>query len=154
MKISMMTLVADDRGQDLIEYALLAGFVSLVVVATVTNLGSSVNTIYTGCQHPSWPDSDTVAELSRPSSIRNSPENPDTLRVPIVSRQNRHCLRSPEASYGIDEHRPPALVACRRKLGESLLCALHEQPHQPLLGVHPAVPCPRYRTRSSCEGGG
>lgn len=47
VKISMMTLVADDRGQDLIEYALLAGFVSLVVVATVTNLGTSVNTLYT-----------------------------------------------------------------------------------------------------------
>ena len=43
----MMALIADDRGQDLIEYALLAGFVSLVVLATVTNLGTSVNTIYT-----------------------------------------------------------------------------------------------------------
>ncbi len=44
----MMALIADDRGQDLIEYALLAGLVSLVVVATVTNLGTAVNTIYTG----------------------------------------------------------------------------------------------------------
>ena len=44
----MMKLIADEHGQDLIEYALLAGFVSLVVVATVTNLGGAVNTIYTG----------------------------------------------------------------------------------------------------------
>ncbi len=35
----LLSLVRDDRGQDLIEYALLAGFVSLLVVAVVTNLG-------------------------------------------------------------------------------------------------------------------
>ncbi len=44
----IQTLIADDRGQDLIEYALLAGFVSLVVVMTVTNLGAAVNTIFSG----------------------------------------------------------------------------------------------------------
>ncbi len=48
MSTFMMKLIADENGQDLIEYALLAGFVSLVVVATVTNLGGAVNTIYTG----------------------------------------------------------------------------------------------------------
>ena len=37
VSIFMMALIADERGQDLIAYALLAGFVSLVVVATVTN---------------------------------------------------------------------------------------------------------------------
>ncbi len=42
----IQTLIADDRGQDLIEYALLAGFVSLVVVAAVTNLGTTTNGIY------------------------------------------------------------------------------------------------------------
>jgi Flp pilus assembly pilin Flp len=44
----MMKLIADEHGQDLMEYALLAGFVSLVVVATVANLGGAVNGIYTG----------------------------------------------------------------------------------------------------------
>ena len=48
MSTLMMQLIADEHGQDLIEYALLAGFVSLIVVATVTNLGGAVNTIYTG----------------------------------------------------------------------------------------------------------
>ncbi len=38
--------VLDDRGQDLIEYGLLAGFVSLVVVLATTNLGVAVNGIY------------------------------------------------------------------------------------------------------------
>ncbi len=46
MSIFMMTLIADERGQDLIEYALLTGFVSLVVVATVTNIGTTTNGIF------------------------------------------------------------------------------------------------------------
>ncbi len=39
-------LVHDDEGQDLIEYALLAGFISLVAVVAITNVGSGVNTVY------------------------------------------------------------------------------------------------------------
>ena len=35
----LLSLVRDDGGQGLIQYALLAGFVSLLVVAVVTNLG-------------------------------------------------------------------------------------------------------------------
>ena len=46
----LLALVHDDGGQDLIEYALLAGFVSLIVVAVVTNLGTTVNGIYGGIQ--------------------------------------------------------------------------------------------------------
>ena len=45
---NLLSLVRDDGGQDLIEYALLAGFVSLIVVAVVTNLGVAVNGIYGG----------------------------------------------------------------------------------------------------------
>lgn len=41
-----MQLVEDDRGQDLIEYALLAGFISLASVTTVLNVGSGVVAIY------------------------------------------------------------------------------------------------------------
>ena len=45
---NLLSLVRDDGGQDLIEYALLAGFVSLIVVAVVTNLGVAVNGIFSG----------------------------------------------------------------------------------------------------------
>jgi pilus assembly protein Flp/PilA len=38
--------VREDQGQDLIEYALLAGFISLVAVTAITNVGSGVNTVY------------------------------------------------------------------------------------------------------------
>ena len=39
-------LIRDDSGQDLIEYALLAGFISLVAVVAITNVGAGVNTVY------------------------------------------------------------------------------------------------------------
>ena len=45
---NLPSLVRDDGGQDLIEYAILAGFVSLIVVAVVTNLGVAVNGIFGG----------------------------------------------------------------------------------------------------------
>ncbi len=45
---NLLSLVRDDGGQDLIEYAILAGFVSLLVVAVVTNLGVAVNGIFGG----------------------------------------------------------------------------------------------------------
>jgi pilus assembly protein Flp/PilA len=38
--------VRDDEGQDLIEYALLAGLISLVAVATVTAAGTHVSSIF------------------------------------------------------------------------------------------------------------
>ena len=43
----MRALLHDDDGQDLIEYALLAGLISLVAVATVTTAGEQVNGIFT-----------------------------------------------------------------------------------------------------------
>jgi pilus assembly protein Flp/PilA len=42
----MRALVTNDEGQDLIEYALLAGLISLVAVATVTSAGSQVKNIF------------------------------------------------------------------------------------------------------------
>ena len=39
---------SDDEGQDLIEYALLAGLISLVAVAMILNVGTSVNGVWTG----------------------------------------------------------------------------------------------------------
>ena len=47
---NLLSLVRDEDGQDLIEYAILAGFVSLIVVAVVTNLGVAVNGIFSGIQ--------------------------------------------------------------------------------------------------------
>jgi pilus assembly protein Flp/PilA len=43
----MRALVSNDEGQDLIEYALLAGLISLVAVATVTTAGTQVKDIFT-----------------------------------------------------------------------------------------------------------
>ena len=40
-------LLRDDEGQDLIEYALLAGLIALVAVVAVTNAGTEVNGIFT-----------------------------------------------------------------------------------------------------------
>ena len=47
MKNVLKRFVRDDQGQDLIEYALLAGFISLVAVLAITNVGTGVNAVYT-----------------------------------------------------------------------------------------------------------
>ena len=46
MKNLIARFVRDEQGQDLIEYALLAGFISLAVVTAVTNVGTSLNQLY------------------------------------------------------------------------------------------------------------
>ena len=46
MKNLFSKLVREEAGQDLIEYALLAGFISLVAVVAITNVGSGVNGVY------------------------------------------------------------------------------------------------------------
>jgi pilus assembly protein Flp/PilA len=46
MKNLLNRFVRDEQGQDLIEYALLAGFISLVAVAAITAVGSGVNNVY------------------------------------------------------------------------------------------------------------
>jgi len=47
MKNLFNRFVRDEQGQDLIEYALLAGFISLVAVAAITAVGTGVNSVYT-----------------------------------------------------------------------------------------------------------
>jgi pilus assembly protein Flp/PilA len=47
MKNLFSKFVREESGQDLIEYALLAGFVSLVAVVAITNVGTGVNAVYT-----------------------------------------------------------------------------------------------------------
>ncbi len=39
-------LVRDDSGQDLIEYALLAGFISLVAIAAITLMGGGIKGVF------------------------------------------------------------------------------------------------------------
>jgi pilus assembly protein Flp/PilA len=46
MKNLFNRFVRDEQGQDLIEYALLAGFISLVAVAAITAVGTGVNDVY------------------------------------------------------------------------------------------------------------
>ena len=43
----LRSLMHDDEGQDLIEYALLAGLISLVAVGAITTAGTNVNGIFT-----------------------------------------------------------------------------------------------------------
>ena len=46
MKKLIKNFVHDESGQDLIEYALLAGFISLVAVVAITQVGTGVNVVY------------------------------------------------------------------------------------------------------------
>lgn len=39
-------LIQDDRGQDVIEYALLAAGISIIVIPTVPLIGTAVNLVY------------------------------------------------------------------------------------------------------------
>ena len=40
--------VFDETGQDLIEYAMLAGFISLIAITSITAIGTRVNFWYEG----------------------------------------------------------------------------------------------------------
>ena len=46
MKNFMMSLMRDEQGQDLIEYALLAGLISIVCVLAITAAGSKVSVLW------------------------------------------------------------------------------------------------------------
>jgi pilus assembly protein Flp/PilA len=48
MKKLIARWVKDDEGQDLIEYALLAGFISLVCIIAITLLGTNLNAVWQG----------------------------------------------------------------------------------------------------------
>jgi len=56
-KARMRAFVADDSGQDLLEYALLVGLIALVAVLAVTSTGTSVNRIFQAI-------SDSLAEVA------------------------------------------------------------------------------------------
>ena len=46
MKALIKNLIVEESGQDHIEYALLAGFISLVAVTAITTVGTGVNGVY------------------------------------------------------------------------------------------------------------
>lgn len=48
MRRLVTRVVREDTGQDLIEYALLAGFISLVAITAITSIGTQVNAWYEG----------------------------------------------------------------------------------------------------------
>ncbi len=47
MREFLLRLAREDKGQDLIEYALLAGFIALGSVAIITTLGGEVSALFT-----------------------------------------------------------------------------------------------------------
>ena len=47
LRRNMRGLVQRDEGQDMIEYAVLAAFISIVAIAVIKTIGPLVNTIYT-----------------------------------------------------------------------------------------------------------
>jgi len=48
MRRLVVRALRDEDGQDLIEYAMLAAFISLVAVASITGIGTQVNSWYEG----------------------------------------------------------------------------------------------------------
>ena len=46
MKSLFNRFVREEKGQDLIEYALLAGFISLAAVGAITAVGTELNDLY------------------------------------------------------------------------------------------------------------
>ena len=46
MKNFMVSLMRDEQGQDLIEYALLAGLIAVICVGAVTLAGSKVSALF------------------------------------------------------------------------------------------------------------
>jgi pilus assembly protein Flp/PilA len=42
----LRTLHSDESGQDLIEYALIAGLIALAAVTTMSSLGTAINTVF------------------------------------------------------------------------------------------------------------
>jgi pilus assembly protein Flp/PilA len=47
MKNLMLRFVREEEGQDIVEYALLAAFISIVAATIINSIGTDVKTIYT-----------------------------------------------------------------------------------------------------------
>lgn len=46
MKTFFAKLVKEESGQDMVEYALLAAFISIIAIITIRNIGPLVDTVY------------------------------------------------------------------------------------------------------------
>ena len=46
MRRVLTSLIVDSRGQDLIEYALLASFISLIAITAILNVGTALNGVW------------------------------------------------------------------------------------------------------------
>ena len=46
MKNLIQRFIREDEGQDIIEYALLAAFISIIAIAVIITVGTDVNSIY------------------------------------------------------------------------------------------------------------
>ena len=50
MRAQIARFVREDEGQDIIEYALLAAFISIVAIGVIGAIGAAVNVQYTAVQ--------------------------------------------------------------------------------------------------------
>ena len=50
MKTLLKKLVREEKGQDVIEYALLAAGISIIVIPTVPGIGTAVDAVYSRIQ--------------------------------------------------------------------------------------------------------
>ncbi len=50
MKQFFAKLVKEESGQDMVEYALLAAFISIVAIVTIRNIGPLVDAVYTNVE--------------------------------------------------------------------------------------------------------
>ena len=46
MKTFMRSLICDEQGQDLIEYALLAGLISVICIVAITGAGAKISALF------------------------------------------------------------------------------------------------------------
>ena len=70
MRRLLITLFTRSDGQDLIEYALLAGLISLMAVTAVLNVGGGVNGVWGGRRY---------ADAGGPESVADRPRNDGSL---------------------------------------------------------------------------
>ena len=62
------TFVRDEEGQDLIEYALLAGLISIVCVLAIQAAGTKVSTLFNNCLLYTSPSPRDISGSRMPSS--------------------------------------------------------------------------------------
>lgn len=46
MYVKLQSLIAREEGQDLVEYALLVALIALIAIASITKLGTTVNSVF------------------------------------------------------------------------------------------------------------